>query len=260
MKYPYLKGKIALVTGGSRGIGAATAVALAKQGANVVLTYRNKAARAEEVAEEVRSHGVRAMTMAVDLTVREDVDSLMKAIKKEFGRLDLLILNASGGMEKDLVAENPDYPLLLNRDAQLWTLEAAMSLMPKGGRVVYVTSHWAHFYGQEGQERIAVYEPVAYSKHEGEKALLALIPHLEKHGIRLTRISGDMVEGTITPKLLERAQPGTLKGRSEMGTPIPTVHDMAAAVVKACGDDKMEQGEVIYVGEAGMPASGVKTR
>ncbi|MEO6458646.1 MAG: SDR family NAD(P)-dependent oxidoreductase [Chloroflexia bacterium] len=99
MAYPYLKGKIALVTGGSRGIGAATADALAKQCANVVLTYRNKAARAEEVAEQVRSHGVQAMTMAVDLTVREDVDALMDAIKKEFGHLDVLVLNASGGME-----------------------------------------------------------------------------------------------------------------------------------------------------------------
>src|SRR5688500_346467 len=170
MDYPYLKAKTALVTVGSRVIGAATAVALATQGANVVLTYRNKAARAEEVAEQVRSHGVQAMTMAVDLTVREDVDALMDAIKKEFDHLDVLVLNASGGMEKDLVAENPDYPLLLNRDAQVWTLETAMPLMPEGGRIVFITSRWAHFYGQEGQERIAVYEPVAYSKHEGEKA------------------------------------------------------------------------------------------
>lgn len=255
MEYPYLKGKTALVTGGSRGIGAATADALAKQGANVVLTYRNKAARAEEVAEQVRSHGVQATTMAVDLTVREDVDALMDTIKKEFGHLDVLVLNASGGMEKDLVAENPNYPLLLNRDAQVWTLEAAMPLMPEGGRIVFITSHWAHFYAHKDQERIAAYEPVAYSKHEGEKALLSHIPHLEQHGLRLTRISGDMVEGTITPKLLERAQPGTLKSRSQMGTPIPTVHDMAAAVVKACGDDTLEQGEVIYVGEAGMPDS-----
>jgi NAD(P)-dependent dehydrogenase (short-subunit alcohol dehydrogenase family) len=249
MDYPYLQDKVALVTGASRGIGAATALLLAENGANLVINYRNKAGRAEEVAEEIRALGVRAMSVRADITVQSDVQAMMKAIKKEFGRLDILVLNASGGLEKDLVAENPEYPMLLNRDAQVWTLEAALSVMPRGGRVVYVTSHWAHFYGHPSQDSIQEYEPVAHSKHEGEKALMSRLPDLEKRGVRLVVISGDMVEGTITIKLLERASPGMVEARRREAGWVPTVDDMAAAIVRACGDDTLEHGGVVLVGE-----------
>jgi NAD(P)-dependent dehydrogenase (short-subunit alcohol dehydrogenase family) len=213
MNYPYLQGKIALITGGSRGIGASTALTLAANGTNLVLNYRNKAGRAEEVADKARSQGVSAVTIAADLTSESDVEAMMRTIHDRFGRLDIVVLNASGGLERDLVARNPDYPMLLNRDAQLWTMKAALPLMPRGGRVVFVTSHWAHFYGHEAQEAIEEYEPVASSKHAGEQALMSRLPELEERGIRLVRVSGDMVEGTITPKLLEHIRPGTLDAR-----------------------------------------------
>ncbi len=247
MDYPYLKDKVVLVTGGSRGIGAATALLLAGQQANVVINYRSKVARAEEVASEVTAKGVRALTVPADITDREDVRAMFELIMREFGRLDILVLNASGGLEKELVAQNPDYPMLLNRDAQEWTLEYALPLMPVSGRVVFVTSHWAHFYGQTVQ--YTMYEPVARSKHEGEKALMSHLADLDKRSIRLVRISGDLVEGTITPKLLERAGSGMLEARRREAGWLPTVDDMASAVVRACGDDNLEQGAVLYVGE-----------
>lgn len=256
MNYPYLQGKIALVTGGSRGIGAATALALAANGAYLALSYRNKAARAEEVANQVRSLGSTAITVAADLTLPADVDAMMETIKREYGRLDVLVLNASGGLEKDLVARNPEYPMLLNRDAQVWTLEAALPLMPQGGRVVFVTSHWAHFHGHESQlTSIKEYEPVAESKHAGEEALLSHLPDLERRDIRFVRVSGDMVEGTITPKLLEHARPGVIEAQRRLSGWLPTTDDMAAAIVRACGDDTLEQGAIIFVGETGVPLS-----
>ena len=245
--YPYLEGKTALVTGGSRGIGAATALLLAECGVDLAINYRSKAARAEEVVAQAVEKGVRAIAIPADITNESDVEAMMAAIEREFGGLDVLVLNASGGLEKDLVAQNPNYPMLLNRDAQVWTLKHALRLMPRGGRAVFVTSHWAHFYGQTKQ--YAMYEPVARSKHAGEQALLSLLPDLDKRGVRLVRVSGDLVEGTITSKLLDRAESGMLEARRHDAGWLPTIDDMAAAVVRACGDDALEQGEVLYVGE-----------
>lgn len=247
MEYPYLRGKVALVTGGSRGIGAATALLMAEQGTNVVINYRSKAARAEEVAAEAIAKGVKAVCVPADITNEGHVEAMMSLVQREFGKLDILVLNASGGLEKDLVAQNPQYPMLLNRDAQVWTLDRALSLMPHGARVVFVTSHWAHFYGRTVQ--YTMYEPVARSKHEGEKALLSRIPDIDKRGVRLVRVSGDLVEGTITSKLLDRAEAGMLEARRHDAGWLPSIDDMAEAVVRACGDDALAQGEVIYVGE-----------
>src|SRR5215207_6778321 len=159
----------ALVTGGSRGIGAATSVALAERGFDVVLTYRNKAARAEEVASAARAHGARVLPVGVDITKPAELGWLFRGIARWSGRLDLIVLNASGGLERDLLAADPDYPFRINRDAQLAVIDEGLPLMSEGGTIVFVTSHWAHLYGQV--EQLPTYEPVAASKHAGEQAL-----------------------------------------------------------------------------------------
>src|SRR5690348_7910618 len=140
--------RIALITGGSRGIGAATALALAERGHDIVITYRNKAARAEDVITAARQRGVRAIALCSDITQQDDRDQLFSAIQTWGGRLDVLVLNASGGLERDLLAVQPDYPMLINRDAQVALLDAALPLMSEGGVVAFITSHWAHLYGQ----------------------------------------------------------------------------------------------------------------
>src|SRR5277367_5567980 len=85
-------------------------------------------------------------------------------------------------------------------------MEAAMPLMPRGGCVVFVTSHMAHFYGRKSVH--GAYEIIAASKKAGEDALRAKLPALAESGLRLAIVSSDMIEGTITPKLLERTQRG----------------------------------------------------
>src|SRR6185437_14331632 len=99
-----------------------------------------------------------------------------------------------------------NYPMRINRDAQINAFHGALPLMTQGGVVVFVTSHWAHLYGQV--EQIPAYEPVAESKHAGEVALRARKDELAARGIRLIVVTGDLIEGTITPKLLERTAPG----------------------------------------------------
>src|SRR6266516_3640440 len=99
------KRPVALITGGSRGIGAAAATALAKRGDDIVITYRNKATRANEVVAELAQYNVRALAVGCDITQQADLDQLFATLKDWSGYLDLLILNAAGGLERDLVAD-----------------------------------------------------------------------------------------------------------------------------------------------------------
>src|SRR5258708_6313070 len=94
-------GRTALVTGASRGIGAAVAVLLAKQGADVAINFRSKGSRAEQIAAEVQALGRRSMLAQADLTDESGVNAMADAIRKTFGQLHVLVLNASGGLEKD---------------------------------------------------------------------------------------------------------------------------------------------------------------
>jgi NAD(P)-dependent dehydrogenase (short-subunit alcohol dehydrogenase family) len=234
------------VTGGSRGIGAATALALAAHGYDVAFTYRNKRARADRVAAGITALDVRALSAQCDITNSDEMDALYAQIAEWSGKLDALILNASGGMERDLVAADPDYPMRINRDAQMMALEGALPLMADGGVVVFVTSHWAHLYGQV--EQIPAYEPVAESKHAGEIALRARMDELAARGIRLIIVTGDLVEGTITPKLLERTSPGLEQDRRSALGPLPTAQEMGQVIADAAVDHLLPSGQVIVIG------------
>ena len=137
-----LSGRTALVTGSSRGIGADTARYLAEAGATLVINYRNTAPRAEKLASELRELGVEVLVVGADLTDAASVQAMFDEVQRTFGGLDVLVLNASGGMESGMAE---DYALQLNRDAQVRVLETAVPILREGSRVVFVTSHQAHF-------------------------------------------------------------------------------------------------------------------
>nr|WP_274638253.1 SDR family oxidoreductase [Microbacterium bovistercoris] len=226
-----LRGKTALVTGSSRGIGADTVRYLAEAGANVVVNYRNKAPRAEKLAAQLRELGVQALVVGADLTDQASVEGMFAHVKDAFGGLDVLVLNASGGMESGMAE---DYALQLNRDAQVRVLDAATALMPPGSRVVFVTSHQAHFI--RSTPTMPEYEPVALSKRAGEDALRERIPALAERGIEFVVVSGDMIEGTITATLLERANPGAISSRRDEAGKLYNVAEFAAEVAQAAVD------------------------
>ncbi|MFM2428885.1 MAG: hypothetical protein RLZZ511_98 [Cyanobacteriota bacterium] len=238
-----LNSKSALITGASRGVGAVVAEMLAAQGANVVINYRSKAPRAEAIAAKVAALGQQAILAQADLTNLADLDRMVQTAEQAFTHLDLLILNASGGLEKDKAA---DYAMQLNHTAQVALVDRALRIMPAGARVVFVTSHLAHFYGQKPV--YPVYEPVAASKHAGENALRDRIPEFADRGIDLVVVSGDLIEGTITPKLMERAGGRLIEERREQAGSLPTVEDFAAAIVQASSDRTLKSGDTIYVG------------
>lgn len=237
---------VALVTGGSRGIGAATARALAERGYDVALTYRDKAARASEVVAEIERGGRDAVAFGGDITKLADVARLFAGLAAWRDRLDALILNASGGLERAALAEDPNYPMRINRDAQIALLDGALPLMRSGGTVVLVTSHWAHLYGQVTQ--LPNYEAVAASKHAGEVTLRARQAEMAPRGIRLLVVTGDLIEGTITPRLLERKAPGLTGARREQLGKLPTAADMGDAIAAAVADPALPSGHTIVIG------------
>jgi 3-oxoacyl-[acyl-carrier protein] reductase len=238
-----LVGRTALVTGASRGIGAAVALMMAEQGAEVAVNYRSKGSRAEEIANQIRALGRRALLAQADLTDQGSVEAMARSVEVAFGGLSNLVLNASGGLEKGKPAS---YAMELNLTAQVRTLEAVLPLMGSGGAIVFVTSHLAHFYGRKPV--YSAYEGIAASKKAGEDELRSRIPQFEARGIRLAIVSGDMIEGTITPKLLERTQRGLIESRRAQAGALPTVQEFAAAIVDAAADASRPNGHVSFVG------------
>ena len=240
---PPLLGRTALVTGASRGIGASVARQLGQLGVDVAINYRSKRPKAQAVADDLIAMGRKPLLIEADITKAEDLTTTFDQIEAAWGRLDFLVLNASGGLEQDKAA---DYAMQLNLTAQVNLVRGALRLMERGSRVVFVTSHLAHFHGT-GPGYVS-YEPVAASKKAGENALRAMIPELSGRGIRLLIVSGDLIEGTITPKLLERQSRGLIEKRRQAVGSLPSVEEFAAAIVQAGMSDSYSSGDTIYVG------------
>lgn len=239
---------VALVTGGSRGIGAATARSLAADGYDVAITYRNKAARAEEVITSFTQYGAEGLSTGCDMTMPAELQQLGITLRDWRAHLDVLVLNASGGLEREALAADADYPMHINRDAQLALVDSILPLMPPGSVIVFVTSHWAHLYGRV--EQLPKYAGVAESKHAGEVALRARQAEFDRLGIRLIVVTGDLIEGTITPKLLERAEPGLTAARRESIGPLPTTEQMGQAIAIAATDTTLPSGHTVVIGGA----------
>lgn len=241
-----LRRKIALVTGGSSGVGAATAVRFARRGYDVVINYRARESDAQRVVDEIIGLGFkrRAIKVQADLTDEGATRKMFEIVGNEWGHLNVLDLNASGGLEK---GKSDDYAMRLNRDAQKRAVELALPLFPlEGGRVIYVTSNWAILYGLRGSLRVKKYEPVAKSKHAGEVELRKLMPALDARGISLVVVSGSVIEGTITPKLLELGQRGLVRRLREQAGSL-TVEKFATTIANAA-DMPLLTGTTLVLG------------
>lgn len=143
-----LTGKVALVTGGSRGIGAASARALADQGANVAISYVASADKAEAVVGQLKARGVEARAFKADQASSEEVDQLVKEVAKHFGRLDILVNNAGVVANGAVDDPNADTQALTRQDAinvhgVVSAIRAASKLMGEGGRIVTIGSYIA---------------------------------------------------------------------------------------------------------------------
>ncbi|MFF6995339.1 SDR family NAD(P)-dependent oxidoreductase [Streptomyces sp. NPDC008313] len=139
-----LEGKAALVTGGSRGIGAAVALRLAEEGADVALTYEKDAERAAEVVERIKAGGHRALAMRADSAVPEALTAAVDDAAGAFGRLDILVNNAGVFLVGPLEEMGPaevDRTLAVNVRAPFVASRAAVRHMGRGGRVISIGSN-----------------------------------------------------------------------------------------------------------------------
>ncbi len=140
-----LAGKVALVTGGSRGIGAAIAKALADDGADVAVSYGASADKAKAVVKELEAKGVRAHAFKADQANAKEVDALVKSVVKQFGRLDILVNNAgvfiTGPVhEANGKVEEFERQFAVNVGGVAAAVRAAAPLMGDGGRIISIGS------------------------------------------------------------------------------------------------------------------------
>jgi NAD(P)-dependent dehydrogenase (short-subunit alcohol dehydrogenase family) len=140
-----LTGKVALVTGGSRGIGAATAQALADDGADVAISYVASGALAEALVRDLEGKGIRAAAFMADQADPAQVEGLVKAVVERFGHLDILVNNA--GVSVTGAVDNPendlakfDRQLAINVGGVVAAIRAAARVMGIGGRIISISS------------------------------------------------------------------------------------------------------------------------
>ncbi|MFD1714863.1 SDR family oxidoreductase [Amnibacterium flavum] len=186
-----LGGKVALVTGGSRGIGAGIAIALAAEGAAVVVTYAKSADRAEAVVAEITSRGGAASAVRADSAdVEEAVGTVDRAVA-EFGGLDILVNNAGGGRLDPLDVATRDeiqWILDVNVRATILVTKQALLHLPRGGRIINI--------GSINADRMPVPGGSAYSLSKGAIAgfTRGLARELGPRGITVNNIQPGPVD------------------------------------------------------------------
>lgn len=138
-----LTGKLALVTGGSRGIGAAAAIALAGRGADVAITYKSSPADAAEVVKAIEAAGQRGFALEADAADAEAIEAAVERAAHELGGLDILVNNAgigAMGMITDVTTEDLDRVLAINVRGVYVAARAAAARMSDGGRMIHIGS------------------------------------------------------------------------------------------------------------------------
>jgi 3-oxoacyl-[acyl-carrier protein] reductase len=141
-----LDGKVALVTGGGRGIGAAVALRLAKEGADVALTFQQYQQRADDVVDQIKAAGRRAIAVQADSADPAAVVAAVDRVASELGRLDILVNNAGAfllGPLEQLSLEEFEQTVAVNIRAPFVASQAAVRRMSAGGRIIYIGSNVA---------------------------------------------------------------------------------------------------------------------
>ena len=228
-----LKNKIALVTGGSRGIGRATALKLASLGCDLIINYVRRFDAAEEVVEEISKKGGKAIAIKADIGEHEEIKVMFQEIKDKFGKLDILVNNAAFGalgpaMRIGRLTWN--MTMNLNTGGLLLCTQQAVKLMENGGRIVNLSSLGS-------KACIPNYMPIGTAKAAVESMTRYLACELIEKGIYVNAVSAGFVD---TEALNAFKGIDEMKEESVRRTPagrIGTAEDVANIIGFLCQED-----------------------
>ncbi|MCP3417068.1 MULTISPECIES: SDR family NAD(P)-dependent oxidoreductase [Bradyrhizobium] len=217
-----LHGHVALVTGGSRGIGAAIVKMLADAGAAVAINYRERSAEAETLAKGITAAGGRAVAIAADVSEAAAVAALVERAKSELGPVDILVNNAGIAIVRgvdDLTEEDFDRTITVNLKSAFLCTQAVLPMMRtrKWGRIVNISSGAARGAGSIGPHYNA-------SKAAMEGMTRGYAARLVKEGITVNAVAPSLIETDM------------MRGQSELVSRIPvgrfgTAEEVAQAVM-----------------------------
>jgi 3-oxoacyl-[acyl-carrier protein] reductase len=228
---PDLSRRVALVTGGSRGIGRAVAIALAEAGADVAVNFRDGAEQAKEVVEAIRHRGRRAIMVAADVSQRPAVDRLVSTVEAELGRIDILVNNAGIAIVRgidDLTEADFDQTLNVNLKSAFLCTQAVLPAMrrQRWGRIVNISSLAARGAGSIGVHYNA-------SKAGMEGLTRGYASRLVKEGITVNAVAPALIDTDMMAankdEMVRRIPLGRL-GRAD---------EVAQTVLMVIGNDYM---------------------
>jgi 3-oxoacyl-[acyl-carrier protein] reductase len=225
-----LDGKVALVTGGSRGIGAAIATRLAEDGADVAFTYRSAKDKADEVARCIERAGRRALPIQADSADQDAVAEAVDRTAVQLGRLDILVNNAGvfpHGPIEEVGAEERDQTIAIHVTASFVAAQAASRHLGHGGRIISIGSNLAQRVAHDG---VALY---SMTKSALDGLTKALARELGPRGITVNVVHPGSTESDMNPPDSPAAD--SQRARSALGHyGLPA--DIAATVSHLAGD------------------------
>ena len=228
-----LEGKIALVTGASRGIGRAIALALAAAGADIAVNYAGSEAAAKEVAAEIEAMGRKAMVVQADISSNEASTAMIDQVVKEFGRIDILVNNAGitrDGLLMRMKEADWDAVLTTNLKGVFNCTKAAVKYMMKQkyGRIVSISSV-VGLMGNAGQANYAAAKAgvIGFTK--------AVAKEVAARGINVNAVAPGFIKTDMTSVLSEKVVENLVAGipLNRLGEP----DDIAKAVLFLVSDD-----------------------
>ena len=240
-----LRGKRALVTGGSRGIGAATALLLAECGADVGIGYRSRQTEAAEVVQRLAGLGVRAFAHAADLSSLAGSVSLFERAEREFDGLDIFVGNAGIWPVRDVALQDMTdeqwrRTMTENTDAMFYSTRAAARRLERGGRIVLVSS-------TAGQRGEAYHADYAASKGAMISFVKSLAVELASREVTVNAVAPGWVDTEMVAEALDA------EGRDRIAKAIPigrvaTARDIAGPIAFLCSDlARHVTGEILNV-------------
>ena len=223
-----LKGRTALVTGGSRGIGAAVCRLLAEAGAAVAINCRERIAQAEQLASEINKGGGRAMAIAADVSQREAVAGMVSRVTTELGPIDILVNNAGIAITRgvdDLTEDDFDRTILVNLKSVFLCTQAVLPAMRarQWGRIVNISSGAARGAGSIGPHYNA-------SKAGMEGLTRGYAARLVKEGITVNAVAPSLIETDMMsgqPQLISRIPLGRFGTAEEVAKAVLLLVDNA---------------------------------